>query len=106
MTVPTPAIAWPRDLSEEGPPEDAGILLKGEARIAGIAFHVTAVRMHPGQRTPDYRDGIAPGAYESTMDGMVDDIEDLVDSLEPELIVLNDAHYLLWMVPAAHGEAA
>jgi hypothetical protein len=106
MTIPTPAIAWPHALTEEGPPEDASILLSGEARIAGIAFHVMAVRMRPGLRTPDYRDGVASSTYESAMDGMVDDIEDLVDSLEPELISLNAAQYLLWMVPAAHEDAA
>ncbi|HEY4124450.1 MAG TPA: hypothetical protein VGM36_07535 [Rhizomicrobium sp.] len=106
MAVPTPAIAWPHALTEEGPPEDAGILLTGEARIAGIAFNIMAVRMHPGLRTPDYRDDLDPGVYENIMDSMVDDIEDLVDSLEPELISLNAAQYLLWMVPAAHDEGA
>lgn len=102
MTIPTPAIIWPAAFTEEGPPEDASILLTGEARVAGIAFNVMALRMRPGLRTPDYREDVAQSTYESAMDNMVDDIEDLVDSLEPELIVLNAAQYLLWMVPAAH----
>jgi hypothetical protein len=104
MPVPTPSIKWPAAFVEAGPPEDAAILLTADAQIAGIVFKVMALRMRAGLRMPDYRDGVAESTYEVAMDGMLDDIEDLVDSLEPELIVLNGTQYLLWMVPGARKE--
>jgi hypothetical protein len=73
----------------------------GHAEVAGKTFKVTALRVGKGSREPDFRDDIAASAYEVSMNGMVDDVEDLVDSIEPELIVFNGAHYLLWMVPSA-----
>ncbi len=104
MPVPTPSIDWPAAFVEAGPPEDATILLTADAQIAGTVFNVMALRMRAGRRMPDYRDGVAESTYEVALDGMLDDIEDLVGSLEPELIVLNDAQYLLWMVPRARNE--
>jgi len=101
MTVPAPSIQWPAQFLEGGPVEDATILLTADAQISGTHFKVMALRMRAGMRMPDYRDGIAESAYEAALDGMLDDIEDLVDSLEPELIILERAEYLLWMVPAS-----
>jgi hypothetical protein len=62
-----------------------------------------ALRMREGMRTPDYRDDVPAEAYEAAMDSMVIEVEDLVDSREPDLLNINGAQYLLWMVPAAQG---
>jgi hypothetical protein len=102
MSVPAPIITWPTELREAGPSKDPAIMLMGDATIGGVAFKVTALRVREGLRGPDYHDDIPESAYEKAMDGMLDDIEDLVDSMEPERVVMNGAQYLLWIVPAGH----
>ncbi|HEY5347369.1 MAG TPA: hypothetical protein VIJ72_04180 [Rhizomicrobium sp.] len=101
MPVPSPTIRWPTELREDGPAEDPEILLMGKAEVAGAAFRVMALRVRQDGRTPDYRDGVPDAAYDSGMDAMVGDIEDLADSIGPRLIPMNGAQYLLWMVPSA-----
>lgn len=101
MPVPAPEIDWPSNFRERGPTEDPGILLTGQAKIAGVAFKVTALRMCKGTRTPDYREQVPEESYEASLVNMPEDIEDLVDSIQPELVALNGADYLLWMVPHA-----
>ncbi len=103
MSVSAPEIDWPSELKERGPAEDPGILLTGRAKIAGVAFKVSALRMSKGTRMPDYRDEVPEETYEASLDNMPEDIECLVDSIQPELIVLNGADYLLWMVPQARN---
>lgn len=101
MPVSAPEIDWPGELEEQGPTEDPGIILVGQAKIAGVAFKVSALRMSKGTRMPDYRDEVPEKSYEASLDSMSEDIECLVDSIQPELIALNGADYLLWMVPQA-----
>jgi hypothetical protein len=100
MLIPAPAIRWPVSFVEEGPVEDPAIMLSGAVEIGSTHFRVSALRMRDGLRMPDYRDGVPESAYEDAMDGMLDDVEDLVDSMEPELLTIGAAQYLLWMVPA------
>ena len=101
MPIPAPIMRWPTELHEQGPDGDRAIMLMGHAEVAGKTFKVTALRVGQGSREPDFRDDISASAYEVSMNGMVDDVEDLVESIEPEVIVINGAHYLLWMVPWA-----
>lgn len=100
MPIAAPSIQWPAQFIEEGPAEDPTILLSGRARLAGVGFKVTALRMRAGLRTPDYREDVPKKTYEPALDGMIDDIEDLMDSIEPQLLAIDGAQYLLWMVPA------
>ena len=99
MPISAPEIDWPSEFREQGPDEDPAILLTGQAKIAGVAFKVTALRMCKGTRTPDYREHVPEESYEASLDNMPEDIEDLVESIQPELVALNEADYLLWMVP-------
>jgi hypothetical protein len=102
MPIPAPKMRWPTELHERGPDGDRRIMLVGHAEVAGKEFKVTALRVDKGRREPDFRDDIPASAYEVSMSGMLDDVEDLVDSMEPELVVIDGADYLLWMVPSAH----
>ena len=95
MPIPAPIMRWPTELDEQGPDGDCAIM------VASKMFKVTALRVGKGSWEPDFRDDIPATAYEVSMNGMVDDVEDLIDSIEPELIVINGAHYLLRMVPSA-----
>jgi hypothetical protein len=95
---------WPTELEEQGPNEDRGIMLVGYAEVAGKAFKVAALRVYKNSRNPDFLDEVPVSAYEASLEGMLDDVEDLVGSIEPELVVINGAHYLLWMVPSAVPE--
>jgi hypothetical protein len=101
MQIAAPTVEWPFELSDAGPPEDPAIMLLGDAKISGAHFKITALRMREGLRAPDYRKDVPKFLYEAALDSMADDIEDLIGSLRPELIVIGDAKYLLWMVPAA-----
>jgi hypothetical protein len=101
VPIEVPPIRWPAVFTESGPAEDPAIVLAGRAEIAGVGFTITALRMRAGFRAPDYRPDVPERIYESTMAEMVDDIEDLTESIEPERIVINGAQYLLWMVPMA-----
>lgn len=88
-------------MTEAGPAEDSTILLTGEAEIAGVIFKVTALRMRNGMRMPDYLNERFEAEYEIDWGGLVEDVEDLVDSMEPQLITIGGKQYLLWMVPSA-----
>lgn len=101
MRIPSPAIQWPAELLSTGPDRDPDILLTGDARVAGIRFRVAALRVRKGLRTPDYRADVPLSDYETALDSMQDDVEDLIGSLSPELVPLNGTDYLLWMVPFA-----
>ena len=101
MHIPAPAIQWPAELYPAGPRGDPAIVLKGDAKVSNVRFRVTAIRMREGHRTPDYKEGVPRSAYESALDSMADDIEDLVGSLGHALVGVHGAQYLLWMVPAA-----
>lgn len=101
MHIPAPAIQWPTELYPAGPGADPTIVLNGDAKVSGVRYQITAVRMREGHRTPDYKEGVPRSAYKSTLDSMADDIEDLIGSLGHALVRLNGVHYLLWMVPAA-----
>jgi len=100
MNIPAPAIRWPAEFTAAGPPRDPAIVLTAEARIGDTAFRVTALRMREGLRLPDYRTDVPESAYEEAFERMVDDIEDLVDARNPHRVAINNAEYLLWMVPA------
>jgi hypothetical protein len=100
MPIIAPSIQWPSVLDEMGPDEDTSILLIGHASISGVEFVVTAVRMQEGSREPDYREAVAIAKYES-LDSKIGDIEDLAESWTLETIPINDAQYLVWMVPVA-----
>lgn len=97
--IDLPQIDWPEAFEKAGPAGDPEIMLTASAKLGGIDFAVTAVRMHQGLRMPDYRDGVPKKVYEATLDSMVDDIENLTDSICPKLLPINGAHYLVWMVP-------
>jgi len=99
MPIAVPPIEWPAEFTSEGPDGDGTILLAGYARIANVGFRIIALRMRKGTRLPDYREDVPHDHYEAALERMIDDVEDLIDSITPSLIVLNGAHYLLWMVP-------
>ncbi|HTW33683.1 MAG TPA: hypothetical protein VMD53_03620 [Rhizomicrobium sp.] len=101
MHIAAPAIQWPTELYPAGPGADPAIVLNGDAKVSDVLFRIVAIRMREGHRTPDYKEGVPRWAYESVLDSMADDIEDLVGSLGHALVSLNGAQYLLWMVPAA-----
>ena len=101
MPIPLPAIEWPAELIEWGPDEDPTILLMGEAEIAGATFKVRALRMRTGMRMPDYLDDLSEAGYELEWGRMVEDVEYLVDFIEPQLVTISGTQYLLWMVPSA-----
>lgn len=101
MPIPAPAIRWPAELIEAGPAEDTTILLVGEADVAGVIFKITALRMRTGMRTPDYLDEQFELEYEVEWGGLVEDVEDLVDFMQPQLVEIKGSQYLLWMVPSA-----
>jgi hypothetical protein len=88
-------------LREQGPEADPAILLVGQAMIAGKPFKIAALRMQRGGRGPDYRPNVPESEYAVSLECMTEDVEDLVDSIEPQLIAMNGGHYLLWMVPEA-----
>jgi hypothetical protein len=101
MPLPAPSIRWPTELLERGPAEDATILLTGAADIAGAKFQVVALRVHPNERGPDYRDAVPATVYEESIEAMLGDIEDLTNSIAPQSILIGGDRYLLWMVPSA-----
>ena len=101
MYIPAPAIQWPAELYTAGPPADPAIVLSGDAKVSDVRFRIMAIRMREGHRAPDYKEGVPRSAYESALDSMADDIEDLIGSLGHPLVRLNGARYLVWMVPAA-----
>jgi hypothetical protein len=101
MPIPAPTIAWPQALFEEGPQADPAIVLGGSASVGGIAFRVRALRVRRGRRGPDFRAGVSESDYSEALDSLLDDIEDLVDSITLESVQIADAQYILWMVPAA-----
>jgi pimeloyl-ACP methyl ester carboxylesterase len=101
MRIPAPKIEWPPEFATEGPDQDPTIMLSGHARIADVGFRIIALRMRKGFRSPDYREDVPDSAYQEVLERMVDDIEDLIDSLAPCLITIDNAEYLLWMVPDA-----
>ncbi|MDE1938576.1 MAG: hypothetical protein KGI68_06110 [Alphaproteobacteria bacterium] len=103
MDIRAPSIQWPAALNSAGPNEDPGIMLTGTARIAGVDFLVSALRMRDGMRIPDYKDDVSEKIYETALNSMLDDVEDLVNSMEPELLAINGGRYLLWMVPVAQN---
>ncbi|MDE2111409.1 MAG: hypothetical protein KGJ79_09725 [Alphaproteobacteria bacterium] len=103
MDIRAPSIQWPTALTGAGPDEDPSIMLTGTAKIAGVDFLVSALRMRDGMRIPDYREDVPEKIYETALDNMLDDVEDLVSSMEPELLAINGGRYLLWMVPAAQN---
>jgi hypothetical protein len=99
MSIALSSIRWPAVLNEEGPTQDPTIVLTGSAEIAGVPFTVKALRMRPNLRTPDYRPDLSETVYEASIDGMVDDIEDLVGTINLARIIINDNQYLLWVEP-------
>ncbi len=101
VKIGLPQIDWPPVFDKAGPAGDPEIMLTATARLGSIEFAVTAVRMHEGLRTPDYRDEVPKSVYAAALDPMVDDIENLVESIRPKLLPINGARYLLWMVPTA-----
>jgi hypothetical protein len=101
MTIQAPAMHWPRELREQGPEADPAILLVGQAMVAGKAFKIAALRMRREGRGPDFREDIPENEYAVSLESMTEDVEDLVDSIQPSLIAMNGGHYLLWMVPEA-----
>lgn len=101
MPIQAPAMRWPRELQDQGPARDPTLLLLGEAMVAGKPFKIMALRMRRESRGPDFREDVLEEEYAASLENMVEDIEDLVDSIEPPLVVINGSHYLLWMVPQA-----
>lgn len=97
--IPVPNVHWPVSLSERGPESDPGILLVGEAVLAGIKFKVTALRVSEYGRGPDFRADIADEEYEVSLQNMTESLEDLVESIEPASIEMNGGRYVVWMVP-------
>jgi hypothetical protein len=105
MTVSFPLPEWPRDLLREGPPEDRSILLRGEAMIGGARFVVTAVRVNPIRRGPDFRQDLHVGVYrEYNLSTLIDVMSELADFDDPSTVRLESGSYLLWMVPAGQSD--
>ena len=102
MHLRAPEIQWPSSFDALGPADDPSILLVGEAKIEGVDFVVTAIRMRDGMRMPDYREGVPVSAYEAAIDSMREEIEVLASTMEPALIPFQGGQYLLWMVPSGH----
>ena len=101
MDVQSPAMTWPENFHAVGPSEDPRIVLVGEAKIEGVKFVVTAIRMRDGMRMPDYLEGVPVSAYEDAIDSMREEIETLASTMEPALVPISGGNYLLWMVPSA-----
>jgi hypothetical protein len=101
MSIAVPSICWPGEFVSGGPPQDPTILLTAQVRIGEVAFVLSAVRMHAQSREPDYRPDVPRHAYESMIDSMVDDIEDLAESTSLHHVAIDGSQYLLWIIPAA-----
>lgn len=99
MLISAPALQWPQELSAAGPPQDPGIILNGRAKIGDIGFQITAVRMRNGTRRPDYRSDVPERVYDIDLELMIDDIHDLIQSVSAQLVAIDGANYLLWLVP-------
>jgi len=99
MQVPTPPVQWPSEFIAEGPVQDPTILLTGRAEIGNAAYRIQAVRMRKGMRSPDYRSDVPQSAYNESLDRVVDDVQDIIESLSPQLVQIGEGHYLLWLVP-------
>lgn len=103
MTVACPAPQWPEGLLEEGPPEDPTILLRGEARIGGARFTVTAVRVDPIRFGPDFRFDRTISVYAAYgLSELLDSLSELIDVAEASALRLSTGSYRLWMLP--HGD--
>lgn len=104
MTVPSPHFEWIGDFEEQGPPEDPRILLTGRARLGGTPFLAKAVRVAAGERIPDLRPEVSPAAYdELELDTLLDEFETLAGTIEPELVNIAGAMYVLCVFPDEHS---
>jgi hypothetical protein len=98
MAIFAPSITWPSELFENGPDEDKRILLVGTATVGGSSFAVSALRVRPGWRGPDYRLDVSREIYDS-LDIFLDDVEDLAQSAEVSTVEIDKHPYVLWMIP-------
>jgi hypothetical protein len=105
MKMRAPQIEWPTEFDELGPAEDPSILLSAVARIDGVEYTVTAIRMREGMRLPDYRSDVRDRTYETFIDEKLDEIECLAETVEPALLSLGGGSYLLWMAPTGSGSS-
>ncbi|HET7335349.1 MAG TPA: hypothetical protein VFI93_09540 [Rhizomicrobium sp.] len=101
MNIPVPPIIWPKEFQAMGPDGDPSIVLSADAQIGGVQFLLTGLRTHEGMRMPDYRADVPREAYEAKLHALLDAIETLSASIEPELLEISGATYLVWMVPRA-----
>ncbi len=100
MPVHLPAPRWPSELIEEGPPEDPLILLGGAAEIGKAPHRVMAVRLNPATLAVDYRVDLDEGVYaDYQLEGLLDELTFLDDIDKSVLVAINDAHYVIWMMP-------
>lgn len=104
MSIPVPAIIWPKEFQSMGPDGDPTIVLSADVQVGSVHFLLTALRTHENMRMPDYHADVPREDYEAKLDSMLDEIETLSASIEPELLEISGARYLVWMVPRARIE--
>lgn len=97
--ISAPGIQWPSELSELGPESDPALFLGGEAVVAGVTFKVVALRVMEKGRWLDFRGRAELEEQTEALEGMIESVEDLTESVCPPTVRLGDGNYLLWMVP-------
>jgi hypothetical protein len=101
MAIPVPLVRWPSEFEERGPKADPAILLVGEAKVGDVTFKVTALRIQWQGLGPDYRHDVAEHDYDVSLESLIEDVENLVESGRPAPVAMNGGHYLVWMVPSS-----
>ena len=100
MTVLCPVPVWPGSLEEAGPAEDRSILLQGRVSLGRTEFSVTAVRVDPIRRGPDYRADMSLSIYAGyELSDLLDMVAELVGATELSALQLTTGRYVLWMLP-------
>lgn len=102
MPIPFPQSHWPAELLEAGPAADPAILLGGTATIGTVPHRVVAIRVHRTSLQVDVRADLdEQDAYaEFALEEMLEELEFFGEFGPSATVVLNDAHYVVWVVPA------
>jgi hypothetical protein len=103
VPIQIPQAVWPSELTEEGPPQDASILLSGLANIGPAPHRVLAVRINPTTLAVDYRADLDESVYaDYALDELVDDLTFLDDLDASVLVPMGGGDYVVWMMPFAN----
>lgn len=100
MPVQLPVPDWPSELFEAGPPEDPFILLSGSATVGSAPYRILAIRINPTSLAIDYRINLGDDIYDTLqLEDMLEGLT-LLDDIDRSVLILNEqGHYVIWMMP-------